>query len=119
MGHAYYLPCSHRDNPIHAGLYDLDAASRPAPEWLDQTHRDALAWAGAMWQLRADAATATVDRLLLDAWHITASSSTGQSSDAFFDHVDRALPDSRRGSTLHRLLAAHGAWPQRFEQGQA
>jgi hypothetical protein len=118
-GIAYYLPCSHRGNPIHAGWYDLDAPPRPAPGWLDQAHRDGLAWATAMWQLRTELGAETVDRLLLDAWHTTATSSTAPSSDAFIDHVDRALPDSQRDTTLRRLLAAHGVWPERSEQRQA
>lgn len=118
-GIAYYLPCSHRGNPIHAGLYDLDAAPGPAPGWLDQAHRDGLTWATVMWQLRAELGANTVDRLLLDAWQTTATSSTGPTPDAFIDHFDGALPDSQRGTILRRLLAAHGAWPERSEHGQA
>jgi len=53
-GIACYLPCSHRDSPTYAGLYDLDAAPRPAPGWLDPAHRDGLTWATAIWQLRTE-----------------------------------------------------------------
>lgn len=118
-GIAFYLPCSHRDNPLQAGTYDLRTLQRPAPPWLDQAHRDGLTWATSMWQIRTDLGAETVDRLLLETWRFTAALPTGPSDEAFVEHFDRFLPGNAPGEGLRTQLIEHGARLPRTEHGQA
>lgn len=117
-GLAYYLPCSFRDDPIHGGLYDLRAAPHPAPGWLDPAHREGLAWAAVMWQLRTAVGAQSFDGLLLDAWRATATLPNGPNDGAFVEHIDCALAD-QHVSSLQGLLTARGIPPRGTEQEQA
>jgi tetratricopeptide (TPR) repeat protein len=108
-GLAYYLPCSHGDDPRHVGLYDLRVARRPPPPWLDQAHRDGLAWATALWQLRTDVGAEVLDRLLLETWRASAILPTGPSEETFVERLDHALLDNHPSRTLNDLLREHGA----------
>lgn len=106
-GLASYLPSSHRDDPFH-GMFDLRRSDRVPPPWLDDAHRDGLAWAGALWAVRAEAGPDVLDALLLQSWGRV---SAAPDQAAVVAALAEALTGVELTTPLTEALAAHGLDP--------